>query len=482
MWNDMKMDEYSDEDIISKIKGKKVIIYGASSRIKKHVEGCLKNRISYIVDSDDTKEGTRMFALDIHSLRYLEKEPEKENIVVMSVLKCVSLIEYNLNKIGIKEWYYEKYRGIGTHLDYDKYKEYKKKHSFEEHNKKIIGRNKTYDFVDFIYDGKFVKNVCEIIKQHSDFEKHLVIVHCLDYLNENDQNNMWDYYISLDNVIVIDDIYEGVTLELQLYLEKVLCQSKGIVFHSGVISKKMSRLLHSVLPKGRGKMRCILHGAELNYTHNSEFYSDIVSICDKVTVGFARERAIAVYGLDEQQIDDRQLDYSEALIINSGTAHETVNVLLGFSATQLCDHLYGISLLKKYKYNAISVYCPLNYSVESVGYVQKIISYGKQELGEKFIPILDFIDLEKYGQFLSNIDIALFPNLDKCGWTTISALCRAHKKIFCSDTMMPMIQKHNYTAHKMTELQEMSFEEFSSNDDEISDREWNSGWKDIYEK
>ena len=480
MWNDMGLNEYEDNELLDIIKNKKVVVYGASSRIQKYINGILKNKVAYIVDGDVSKDGGKVGDISIHTLQYLGNEKDKENIVVLTVLKCISLIDYNLKNIGIEAWYYEKYRGIGAHQGYDKYKQYKEAHTFEIHNEKVMEQNYSYDYIDYIYDGKFVENISRIIKRYSKEKKHLLIVHCLDYLNENDSNDMWEKYLQSDNILVLDDVYDQIPISVQRFIADKMDNAKKIIFHSGVFTRKMTSIVKKVGSDHHRKMCCILHGAEMQYTTNSEFYSEIVEKCDKVYIGSKKRNPFSVYNLSKEQVSCINIDYSDALFIDQGKKHEGINILLGFSATKLCDHKYAISLIEKFKEENIKVFCPLNYSVESMEYVQEVKEYGKQNLGRKFIPIVDFMSLEKYEEFLSDIDVGIFPNVKQCGWTTLAGLYHAGKKIYCSNIMLEVAKERNFTVHHLDELKKESFKEFSKKETYQKNAEYKNGWKKIY--
>ena len=486
MWNDIHFNEFSDNELLSLIEGKKVIIYGASTRIEKYVNTILKDKVQYIIDSNLDKENQEMYFLKIHNLDYLKKETSKEDIVVISVLKCISLIQEKLDEIGITQFFFEKYRGISGHKDYNKYISYRDNLYIEKLNLKVIEDNKKYKFIHFIYDGKFVKNLYKIIEKYSDIDKHLIVVHCFDYLNENDENMVWDFYNTKNNILIFNEIYEKISEKILEFLKKKIEYADKIIFHSGVLSRKMTQILSFKYGEMLCKSCCIIHGAELDYTAKSEFYSDLI---EKMNIIYAlnnQDKVCAVYNINPEKVIKFYGNYSEALnVVEKENNTNKINILLGFSATLYIDHLKGIRLLEKYKNENITVYCPLGYSNSDEKYINNVIEAGKECFGDKFIPIKEFIELDKYIEFLSDIDIAVFPNKINCGWTTIASLCNANKKVYASKVMCDMADSLGVFVNNIERINELSFCDFAKKEVDFNtkriDTKYNFGWKELFD-
>lgn len=94
-------------------------------------------------------------------------------------------------------------------------------------------------------------------------------------------------------------------------------------------------------------------------------------------------------------------------VLHKGTVtkREIAGVLFGNSAHYTNNHLDGLDILcKKIKPGEAKIYCPLSYGPE---YVASVVSkYGSACLGESFIPLLQFMPIDVYWNFLNqNIDI-----------------------------------------------------------------------------
>lgn len=109
---------------------------------------------------------------------------------------------------------------------------------------------------------------------------------------------------------------------------------------------------------------------------------------------------------------------------------DSINILLGNSATETSQYEKSIDMLVRYADKPIKVKCILSYPAKNVKYREKIIKYGRERLGEKFEPIVDFMTYEKYTELLSGIDIAIFNHNRQQALGNIASLLYLGKRIF----------------------------------------------------
>jgi hypothetical protein len=97
-------------------------------------------------------------------------------------------------------------------------------------------------------------------------------------------------------------------------------------------------------------------------------------------------------------------------------------IQVGNSIDPSNNHIEILEKLKKFKDANILIYCVLAYG-NYPDVKKRVIDYGKELFGEKFIPIVDIMPTEDYLDFLSNIDIAIFAhNRQQAMGNTISLL------------------------------------------------------------
>lgn len=105
-----------------------------------------------------------------------------------------------------------------------------------------------------------------------------------------------------------------------------------------------------------------------------------------------------------------------------------IYILIGNSATSSNRHFLIFQILKKYKDKNIKIFTPLSYGDQK--YKREVIKQGKFFFGKKFIPMVKFMDLDEYNNFLSQIDIALFNHIRQQGAGNAYTLLSTGAKIY----------------------------------------------------
>ena len=470
-WLNSELDEISDEELAEAINNKKIVVFGASSRIMPYIRIWDKEKC-IIIDSNSELDGKLFHDLVIHNLDFLD-ELDMENLVVISAIKNYTYISEMMKKYHISEFYIQKYLAVN---------QYKKKflinNEFYEMNRDILNKEK-FDFIDFIYDGKFVVNVIETIKSKSDINRHLVIVHYVNELNSDDFYQVWEFYKEIQkkykNLVIINDLYTRNIQLLNEQLLNILMNSKRIVFHSGIISSALGGFIKRHIDKFRERTYFIVHGGELSWNTVNNLSHDIFSDIGNIVVDnkeyFARLNNLYHFKNDINFIANSFLFYDNGMAIKKKDRNVTTkNILIGHSATRAIDHIRAFQLLKKYKNENIKVICPLSYEREDV-YVNEVIVKGRHTFGEKFIAIHEYMDMEHYNRLLSEIDVGIFPLTKDCGWTTIYSLLKGGRKIYITPiNNYKRVFRYDVRVFDVDELEESSFEDFIDNSDGIGNQ------------
>jgi hypothetical protein len=87
-------------------------------------------------------------------------------------------------------------------------------------------------------------------------------------------------------------------------------------------------------------------------------------------------------------------------------AKNGLNILLGNSADPGNNHIEALERLLPYKDQDIKIYAPLSYGGQK--HALKVMAYGREWFGDKFVPMTDFMPFERYLEFLNSLDIAIF--------------------------------------------------------------------------
>ena len=108
--------------------------------------------------------------------------------------------------------------------------------------------------------------------------------------------------------------------------------------------------------------------------------------------------------------------------------HSTINIQLGNSADPTNHHIEVLQSLEKFKDKNIQIFVPLSYG--NLEYAKEVILKGKEIFGDKFIAFTDFMLFEKYMEFLSEIDIAIFNHRRQQAFGNIISLVGMGKKVY----------------------------------------------------
>ncbi|MBD3808756.1 MAG: TDP-N-acetylfucosamine:lipid II N-acetylfucosaminyltransferase, partial [Epsilonproteobacteria bacterium] len=115
--------------------------------------------------------------------------------------------------------------------------------------------------------------------------------------------------------------------------------------------------------------------------------------------------------------------------------HGTINIQLGNSADPTNNHMDVLKQLAKYKDENIQIFAPLSYGDQE--YAKEVILKGKEIFGDKFIPLTEFMPFEKYLEFLSEIDIAIFAHKRQQAMGNTITLLGLGKKVYMRSDITP---------------------------------------------
>lgn len=97
-----------------------------------------------------------------------------------------------------------------------------------------------------------------------------------------------------------------------------------------------------------------------------------------------------------------------------GLNHERTNIQVGHSGYIYLNHTHVFNLLKKHNLGNAQIISPLSYAASGEKYVQKVISFGKNIFGNKFIALTKFMPYVEYTNTMKSIRIAIFDIERQC--------------------------------------------------------------------
>lgn len=173
------------------------------------------------------------------------------------------------------------------------------------------------------------------------------------------------------------------------------------------------------------------------------------------------------------------------------TSDGIVRIIVGNSATKENQHKEAYNVLARFRDEAIEVYSPLSYGDEQ--YRDKVIQYGRLLFGDKYHPIVDFMQFEGYMDFLSHMDAGIFNNNRQQALGNIYLLLGMGKRVYVRQdvSMWKSLHSDGYRLSSFDSLHTIPFDKLDviSNEDRENNfavfRAWDSKgilqWKKVFD-
>lgn len=313
---------------------------------------------------------------------------------------------------------------------------------------------------------KFTDGYVELINKNFSKNKHVFLLYG-DNFNTVCENE--------DNVIVLNQKWSN----LFLYL-KLLYKSKSIIVHS--LSNIRIEMSIFFQPWLLSKLNILFWGADLYFYRekkirlktklhevirrilikNAKYITTLVPDDYKLAKQWYKVKGISLSGIYIDLALQDNLNIIKKNQCKDYDKKKVINIQIGNNAQRSNRHIEAIDLISHFKDRNIKVYIPLSYSGEKE-YVTQVIEHGEKILGDKFAPILEFMPIGKYNQYLSTIDVSIFCNDRQQGMNNINSLVYLESKVFLrSDTAMwkHFTKELGYSIENIEDIPYMSFEEF----------------------
>lgn len=153
------------------------------------------------------------------------------------------------------------------------------------------------------------------------------------------------------------------------------------------------------------------------------------------------------------------------------TAKDTVNLVLGNSATEANCHFEALNMLKKFAGQKINLYLPLNYGFKGYeAYADKVVYAAQEIFGEKNVfAVRKRMTGDEYVDFLSRMDVAIFNNNRQQAMGNIAILIACGAKVYIRQdtTMWQGYQEKGYHLESVSQIDEEDYASFIRYDEEI---------------
>lgn len=107
---------------------------------------------------------------------------------------------------------------------------------------------------------------------------------------------------------------------------------------------------------------------------------------------------------------------------------DCIHVQLGNSSDPVNNHMSILSRLSKRTESNFKVFAPLSYGDDE--HAERVATAGRRMLGERFVPMLEYLSLDEYHDYLKDIDIAIFNHRKQQAIGNIINLLGLGKKVY----------------------------------------------------
>lgn len=350
-------------------------------------------------------------------------------------------------------------------------------------------------FGDSPYTEKFIR----FINKYFESTEHQFIILCL-----NDKSKFLEFYKTQANC--------SVTQSKSIYFKysQDFKSAKQIIIHQLNKLQLMASLL-IFYPQAYKKMVWSIWGGDVyfyKYKSNSlkdtlmEFLRKIIISKIPVITSYVKgdyNEIVKIYNSSAKYIKAKYPSpIDEETILKFATDNrkkdtDCISILVGNSADPSNEHIATFNLLQKFKDENIKVFLILSYG-GTKNYIDTVIQSGKNIFGDKFEPILDYMNFEDYLNFLGNIDICVFNHKRQQGLGNVYILLALQKKVFMDSSISPFRYYHELgiKIYDTKKIDKSSFEDFKYQEkkktlnnynlilQDISEKTINEEWKNVF--
>ncbi|MBV7272252.1 TDP-N-acetylfucosamine:lipid II N-acetylfucosaminyltransferase [Clostridiaceae bacterium UIB06] len=263
-----------------------------------------------------------------------------------------------------------------------------------------------------------IENV-EILDMRYDLKK---LLHYIDKCSKVFIHYLFDYFCvlvckfnikkSMNWMLWGGDLYNYIDLEMYEPMTKKLLKDFGIDANNNINKNTIEYVCRKATIR---RIKYILTDIEGDYNKIRE---NFITVASRKSFLYPQPVEFEKYKCSDLRGNN--------LLVNNKYKY---TILLGNSASPANNHLDIIYKLSKLIDNNFSVIVPLSYGGYDM-YVEKIVNEGKRLLGDRFIPLLKYMEAEEYFKIISKVDFGIFYQNRQQAGGNIIALLYAGKTVF----------------------------------------------------
>ena len=279
--------------------------------------------------------------------------------------------------------------------------------------------------------SQFVEGFVSFVRNHFDTKNHKVILYTnqrfelpselyeMEFVSDYDEKNLFWLYrelISADKII-FHNLSVTFYVMLMVYLTPSIAKKASWLVWGGDLycyRKRPKRMMDRFVEHMR---KVIISRLPYIATLTTGDY-DLARKWYKT-----KAKNIRVNYCDENEInilkDVQKMNLPES---------DTVNILLGNSATESNCHIEMLDVLSKFKNENICIYVPLSYG--NMEYAKKVKEYGSKIFRDKIVYIEKFMDRRQYFSLIARMQVTIFNHDRQQALGNIFAMLFLGKKVY----------------------------------------------------
>jgi dTDP-N-acetylfucosamine:lipid II N-acetylfucosaminyltransferase len=264
---------------------------------------------------------------------------------------------------------------------------------------------------------KFIPNFIEFVDKHFGRENHKYVLITSEKYNYGLKKEHEVEFLHTDN-----DIFTT--------LVQYMKETEKIVLH-GLWREKVNLILKEN-PLLLKKCFWIMWGGDFYFPQKqSELQKYVIENVPYLVTGTKGEVDYAKNNYNAKGEHIEAFVYTSNLFKNiesSPKIDDKIRILIGNSSTETNRHFKVFNKLEIYRNENIEIFVPLSYG--DFKYGMQVMKVGYEIFGNKFKPIIDFMNEQDYYKFLSTIDIGIFNHNRQQGMGNIITLLGMGKKVY----------------------------------------------------
>ena len=143
-------------------------------------------------------------------------------------------------------------------------------------------------------------------------------------------------------------------------------------------------------------------------------------------------------------------------------------IIIGNSATVTNRHEKLFNKIANLNFKDIDLLCPLSYGNDL--YRNEIVILGKRFFGDRFIPIVDYMEYDEYVSLLNSCDVGVYNHSRQQALGNISLMLHLGKKVYAPSNICDYYEQYGYKIYNIDLISKQNINEVLEFSDEYAKR------------